>query len=103
MSLAAPHLPGGVFHLIHPVQHLQRLLVKQPSRFCQAHRAAVALDELHTQFILQLLYLAAEWRLCDMHLLRRSGEITGGCYGHEIANLAQIHTGKPYSDGIERF
>ena len=77
------------------LQHLHGLLVQQPARVGDPHRAAAALDEHHPKLILELLDLPAERRLSNAQLLRRAGEIPLARNRGKIAEMPELQVIPP--------
>ncbi len=77
-------------HLVHPIEHLNRLLEQQPAGIGQRQRPACPIEQRDTDLILELLDLPAERRLGDVQLLGRAGEIALPRNGDEIAELTRL-------------
>ena len=73
--------------------------IKKAPGFSQAQRPGLAVEQLHANFVFQLLNLPAQRRLGDVQPLSGPGEAALLRHGHEIFEVSKIH-GMPFGYGV---
>ncbi len=81
---------GHRAHLVDALQDLAPLFEQIPSWLCQRQWSA-AIEQTHAQFVLELLYLAAQWRLRNVEFLGGTAEGAFRSHGGEVTQVTELH------------